>query len=425
MTAAPPGPVHLHDRLRSMTAPIASEIPSSADIVIVGGAAIGSSIACHIASDPAFTGRVVVVEKDPTYQFSASALSAASIRQQYSSAVNIRVSLYGIQFLREIGERLRVGDDRPEIGLVEGGYLYLAGPDGAPILQENNALQKQEGADILLLAPDALKARFPWLSTDGITCGTWGRSGEGWFDGWGLMQAFRKKARSLGVTYVEGQAVGVEKDGARVTAITLADGSRIACGALVNAAGASGGRQLAALAGVSIPVHAKKRFVYTFTCKAEIDNAPLLIDPSGAWFRPEGKRGADGQMFIGSAGPTADMDDPDSEEFEVDWPFFEEFIWPSLATRVPAFEQIKTGRAWAGHYDMNLFDHNAILGKAGGLENFYLANGFSGHGLQQSPAVGRGLAELILHGRYLTLDLTDIGFDRIAANRPVLERNVI
>ncbi|WP_188515709.1 NAD(P)/FAD-dependent oxidoreductase [Alsobacter metallidurans] len=408
-----------------MTSQPASQLPASADVVIIGGAAIGSSIACHIAADPAFTGRVVVIEKDPTYQFSASALSAASIRQQYSSAVNIRISLYGIQFLREIGERLAVGGDRPEIGLTEGGYLYVAGPEGAPVLEENNALQRAEGADILLLDPEALRARYPWLNTEDLSCGTWGRSGEGWFDGWGLMQAFRKKARSLGVIYAEGQAAAIERDGARISAVRLADGSRIACGAVVNAAGASGGRQVAALAGVDIPVHSKKRFVFSFTCKAEIHDAPLLIDPSGAWFRPEGRRGPEGQLFIGSAGPTAEMDDPDSDEFDVDWGFFDDFIWPALATRVPAFEQIRPGRAWAGHYDMNLFDHNAILGKAGGLENFYLANGFSGHGLQQSPAVGRGLAELILHGRYLSLDLSEMSFERIAANRPLLERNVI
>ncbi|WP_406855866.1 FAD-binding oxidoreductase [Alsobacter sp. KACC 23698] len=413
-----------------MTSPTASAsqpsaAPTSADVVIVGGAAIGSSIACHIAADPAFKGRVVVVEKDPTYQFSASALSAASIRQQYSSAVNIRISLYGVQFLRRIGELLAVGDDRPEIGLVEGGYLYLASPEGEAALRANNALQAAEGADIVLFERDALAARFPWLAADDLACGTWGRSGEGWFDGWGLMQAFRKKARSLGVAYVDGTVSGIDRDGARVTGVRLADGSRIACGALVNAAGASGGRQVAAMAGVAIPVHSRKRFVFSFTCKGPVENAPLVIDTTGAWFRPEGRRGPEGQLFIGSAGPTAGMPDPDSDEFEVDWGFFEETIWPALATRVPAFEEIRPGRAWAGHYDMNLFDHNAILGRAGGIDNFYLANGFSGHGLQQAPAVGRGLAELILHGRYLTLDLSDMSFDRIAANRPVLERNVI
>lgn len=397
----------------------------SADIVIVGGAAIGSSIAYHIAHDPAFSGRVVVIEKDPTYQFSASALSAASIRQQYSSAINIRMSLYGIAFLREIGERLAVDGDRPSIDLHEGGYLYLAASQGAgEILRENWNLQRQEGADILFFTPQEAAARYPWLTTEDLHAATWGQTGEGWFDGWGLMQAFRKKARALGVTYLDGKVVDVELDHDRVSAVRLADGSRIACGALVNAAGASGARQLAQQAGVDIPVVSKKRCVFTFTCKADFPHFPMLIDASGCYARPEGQRTAEGQMFICGSAP-AEENDPDTDDFNVDYALFEEYVWPTLAARVSAFEAIRPGRAWAGHYDMNLFDANAILGPVPHRPNFYLANGFSGHGLQQSPAVGRGLAELLVHGRYLTLDLSEAGFGRIAANQPLLEKNVI
>ena len=396
----------------------------SADVVIAGGAAIGSSTAFHLASDPAFTARVIVVEKDPTYRFSASALSAASIRQQFSSPVNIRISLFGIAFMRTIGERLAVGDERPAIDLHEGGYLYLGGAEGAPVLAENQALQASEGADIVYMDPAALAARFPWLNLDGIAAGTWGRRGEGWYDGWGLMQAFRKKARSLGVTYVEGEVVAVEREGERATAVVLADGTRIACGALVNAAGASGGRQLAAAAGIAIPVFARKRCVFSFHCRGDVARAPLLIDVSGCWFRPEGRPGAEGQLFICGGGPGR-PEEGDAGDFEVEYDLFEETYWPTLAARVPAFEEIRPGRAWAGHYDMNDLDHNAIVGRAGGTRNIYLANGFSAHGLQQSPAVGRGLAELIVHGRFTTLDLSDLGHERILAHRPLLERNVI
>ena len=394
----------------------------SYDVVIAGGAAMGSSTAYHLMADPAFRGRVLVVDKDPTYQRSASALSAASIRQQFSSPVNIRISLHGIRFLREIGERLGVDGDRPEIGLREGGYLYCATPAGAPVLAENQAIQAQEGADILLLDPAALKARFPWLNTEDLAAGTWGRSGEGWFDGWGLLQAFRKKARSLGAEYRQGAIVGVEQEGGRITGVRLADGSWVACGALVNCAG-SGGPALAALAGVAIPVKAKRRYVFTFTCRERIENCPLLIDPSGAWCRPEG------EGFIGSASPGIEDEDPDWHDDdpttqEPDHAFFEERIWPVLAHRVPAFEAIRPGRAWAGPYDMCELDHNAIVGRAG-PDGFYLCNGFSGHGLQQSPAVGRGLAELVVHGRYTTLDLADLGYERVVEGRPLLERNVI
>jgi glycine/D-amino acid oxidase-like deaminating enzyme len=394
----------------------------AADVVIVGGAVMGSSVAYHLLADPDFGGRVVVIEKDPTYQLSASALSAASIRQQYSSAVNIRISLYGIQFLRAIGDILAVDGERPEIDLKEGGYLYCASAAGAQILRENHALQSAEGADILLLDPAGLKARFPWLNTEDLEAGTWGRTGEGWFDGWGLLQAFRKKARALGAEYVKGEVAAIERDGDTISAVRLKDGTRIACGALVNCAG-SGGRDIAAMAGVTIPVEAKRRYVFTFTCRDKIENCPLLIDISGAYVRPEG------EGFICGASPDAEADadwhDGDPASQQIDFSFFEEFIWPALAHRVPAFEAIRPGRAWAGPYDMSLLDHNAIVGRPEAFSNFYLCNGFSGHGLQQAPAIGRGLSELIVQGRYRALDLSDLGYERVLANRPLLERNVI
>jgi glycine/D-amino acid oxidase-like deaminating enzyme len=400
----------------------------SADVVICGGAAIGSSVACHLAADPGFAGKVIVVEKDPTYRYAASALSAASIRQQYSSAVNIRISLHGLAFLRDIGTHLSVGGEVPAIDFHEGGYLYVATPEGAEIIQRNQTLQRSEGADIALYAADMLRSKFPWMTVSDLACGSYGVSGEGWFDGWALLQGFRKKARALGVEYRQGEVAGYVVEGGRVTGVELADGSRIACGAVVNATGTHGAR-LAATAGVSIPVKSMKRYVFTFTCKGDVADCPLLIDTSGAYCRPEGRRGSEGQMFIAGASPPAELDrewiETDADVEDVDWSFFEEHVWAPLAHRVPAFESIQTGRAWAGPYDMNLLDGNAIVGPAVGVAGLYLANGFSGHGLQQAPAVGRGLAEHIAHGRYLALDLADLGHERIVAGRPLREANII
>jgi FAD-dependent oxidoreductase domain-containing protein 1 len=407
-------------------------LPASADVVIVGGAAMGSSLAYHLLAHPGFAGRVVVVEKDPTYARSASALSAASIRQQFSQAVNVRISLHGIRFLRAIEAHLGVVGEPCDIGLKEGGYLYLATAAGADVLRANHAVQVAEGADVALLEPDALVARFPWLDPgDDVVLGSLGLSGEGWFDGWGLLQAFRRKAKALGALYVAGEVVDVLREGARVTHAVLADGSRIACGALVNCAGA-GARDLAAKAGVDLPVFARRRYVFTFACRGDVPNCPLLIDTSGVYVRPEGET-AEGRRFICGVSPDAPEDeglawrDDDPATQEVDWSYFEERIWPALAARVPAFEAIRPGAAWAGPYDMCALDHNALIGPAAphGPENFLLCNGFSGHGLQQSPAVGRGLAELIVEGRYATLDLSDLAFSRIAEGRRVVERNVI
>lgn len=394
-------------------------MPETFDVVIAGGAVMGSSIAWHLTTNPAFKGKILVVEPDPTYQFSASALSAGSVRQQFSQPVNIAISMYGIDFLRNIGEILAVGDEKPEIGLHEGGYLYLGGEAARPIYEANNAAQKALGADIALLDPAQLAARFPYLNLEDVSLGSYGFSGEGWFDGYGLMQAFRKTARAKGVEYRKGRVIDLHREGERIVAVTLEDGSRIACGAFVNTAGASGARALAEKAGYPVPVYAKKRSVFSFTAKDKLPGHPLLIDTSGIWWRPEG------EGFIGGYSPDEPEEADFAGDFEVDWPLFEEVIWPALAHRIPAFEAIRPGRAWAGHYDMNLLDHNAIIGRHGGLENAYIACGFSGHGLQQAPAVGRGIAELIATGTYRSLDLSDLGYDRIPAQRPLLERNVI
>ncbi len=402
--------------------PSSAAVPAGSsgyDFVIVGGAVMGSSIAWHLAKALGGGKSILVIEKDMSFTKCASALSGSSIRQQYSSKVNIEISLYGLDFLRNIGEYLAVGDEKPVNKLHEGGYLYLAGPEGAQILAENQAIQAELGADILYLDAAALKQRFPYLETGGLAAGTWGRSGEGWFDGYGLMQAFRSKARSASVTYLNAEVVGIDQENGRVTAVRLADGSQVACKVLVDAAGASGNRRVAEMVGVKIPVWGKKRCIYQFTARDSLPNFPLMIDTTGVWARPEG------DSFLCGFSPDDLYETDDSNDFEVDWPLFEEKIWPDLAARVPAFETIKPGAAWAGHYDMNLFDHNAIVGRLGDIENMYVAAGFSGHGLQQSPAVGRGLAELILTGRYETLDLTDLGFERLAANRPLIERNII
>jgi FAD-dependent oxidoreductase domain-containing protein 1 len=398
-------------------------MPQSYDVVIVGGAVMGSSSAYHLAADRDFNGRILVIDKDLSFQKCASALSAGSIRQQYSTRINIQASLFGLWFIRNIGTLLEVDGERLDVGFRENGYLYLATEQGRHVLETNNLLQLSEGADIQLLDRHRLQQKFPWMQSADVALGSWGATGEGWFDGYTLMQGLRRKARSLGVAYMQGHVVDLEWSGDKVIGVRLENGETIACGALLNTCGASGARQLAAQARFSIPVSSRKRSVFSFTIQSgmsaqDMAQFPLLIDTTGVWVRREGSG------FLTGVSPPED-DDPERFDYDVDWPIFDNTVWPALAERVPAFESIKPGRAWAGHYDLNTFDHNAIVGRIPGCDNAYLAAGFSGHGLQQSPAVGRGLAELIAHGRYVSLDLSDFGADRIVKQRPLLETNVI
>ncbi len=379
---------------------------------------VGSAIAYFLSNHPGFSGEVVVVERDPTYRRASSALSASAIRQQFSTPVNIDLSRFGVEFLRRAGAELSVDGDRPDVGLNEPGYLFLATAAGAPILRQNHRVQRERGVDVALLTPGELATRFPWLTTGDLAAGSLGLSGEGWFDGYSLLQAFRRKAQSLGARYVTREVTGFARGGARVTGVVLNDGSTLPCDTAVNAAGPWAAR-VAAMLDVDLPVRARRRCVFVVACREALPRCPLIIDPSGVWFRPEG------QYFLSGTSPKEGDEDPDDAPLEVDERLFHRPIWPALAARVPAFEALKLVRSWAGYYEFNVFDHNGIVGPHPSLANVVFANGFSGHGLQQSPGVGRGVAELIVDGGYRSLDLTPLSFTRVVEGRRLLELNVI
>ena len=387
------------------------------DVIVVGGGVIGSAIAHFLAAEPAFDGTILVVERDSSYARSSTALSAGSIRQQFSTEENINISKFGYEFLKAIDEHLAGGDEAPDIGLVEAGYLFLATDHGIGILRENHAVQRRCGAEVALMSPDALRKRFPWLKADDLAGGSLGLGGEGWFDPFALLQAFRRSAVALGAVYVEDEVIGLARADDRITGVILGERGSVACGTCVNAAGPSAAT-LAAMAGIELPVRPRKRLVFYFQCPDPIADAPLVVDPSGLYFRPEG-----GGFICGM--PPPPEDDTDSTDFDVDYAMFEDRIWPTLADRVPAFETLRLRRAWAGHYAYNTFDQNAVLGPHPDVSNFLFANGFSGHGLQQSPAVGRGIAERITFGAYRTLDLGRLSYGRIPARQPLREVAVV
>ena len=388
-----------------------------AEVVIVGGGVMGSACAYFLASDAAFAGRVVVFEPDPSYAACATTRSWGGVRQQFSTPENIKMSQFGIAFVRGVGEHLAVDGALPDLGFHAQGYLFLASAEGLATLRANTGLQRSLGAEVLLLEGDALASRFPWLSLDGIAGGGFGARDAGWIDPHALLRAFRDKARALGVTYRQDRVVAIERQGAAVVAVTGERSGRVPTGVVVNAAGPSAGR-VAALAGARLPVAPRKRSSFVFDCRSDLSAIPLTIDKSGIAFRPEGRQ------YIAIMPPDPDPE-VDPKDLEPDYALFEEMIWPILAARVPAFEAIKLTGAWAGHYDYNAFDQNAVIGRHPEIAGLYFCNGFSGHGLQQSPAAGRAVAELILHGGFRSLDLSRFGYERIAAGRPVFEDNIV
>lgn len=400
-------------------------------VVIVGGGVMGCATAWFLTREHGV--RVTVVERDASYAKASSALSVCAIRQQFSTAINIRISQDSLAFYRAIGAQLAIGDERPEIGLLEPGYLYLAATEGgAGVLREQHALQQQHAVQTALLDPAALVQRYPWISVDDLVLGSLGlstaSSGEGWFDGYAALQAFRRGAVAAGVTFIEDDAIDFavadHANASRVRAVHTAAGRTIEGDAVVIAAGAWSARMGDHL-GVSLPVHARKRDVFAFEADVDLrasdgQLAPLVIDPSGVWFRPEVQAG---RFLCGS--PPRDGDPDDVPLTQVDHGLFDDCIWPILAARVPAFDALRVTSSWAGYYEMNSFDHNGLVGALDPYANAYTACGFSGHGLQQAPAVGRGLAELIATGQYRTLDLSPLRVSRVTEGRPLLEKNVI
>lgn len=390
-----------------------TDMPDRFDIIIVGGAIMGA-MAAHFLLEEDATARIAVIERDTGFQRAATALSAAGIRQQFSLAENIRLSRHSLDFYRGFEAGFGVS-----AGFVEQGYLILAPQEGVEALAANQAVQRAEGAPIVLEQGEALRRRHPWLNLEGVAAGTTGTGGEGWFDPWSVLGALRRSNRERGVVEIRAEVAGIEVMARRVVAVGLGDGRKLWCGALVDAAGPNAGR-VAAFAGIDLPVEPRKRTVFRFRCAEPPENMPLTVDVTGVWVRPEGNG------FITGMSPPAAEDGPaDPADFDPDYGLFEDAIWPALADRVPAFEAIRMEGAWAGHYDYNSFDQNAVIGSDAEIGNFHFLTGFSGHGVQQAPAAARALAEWIAHGRFATIDCRAFSPARIRAGRPFAERNVI
>ena len=392
------------------------------DVVIIGGAMMGSSTAWFLSTNPDFDGSCLVIEMDSSYVNSSSAHTNSCMRQQFSNELNVRISQFAADFVKNIREYMG-GDTRvPELDIQNYGYMYLADNDGfANVLRENQQVQLAAGAETQLLSAQEIKARYPFYNVDDVVLGSINLKDEGYWDGGTVFDWWRRSAKDNGVEYVTNRAVAMNVEGGKVRSITLETGEVIECGQVVNASGPRGALT-AKMAGIELPVEPRKRFTWIFSAEQPLDqDLPLTIDPSGVHFRQDGPK-----TYLAGGPPEPEDDVPvDPNDFTMDHGRWENHVWPIIATRIPQFEAIKVQSEWAGHYAYNTFDQNAIMGPHTKVENFYFLNGFSGHGLQQSPAMGRGTAELMVHGAYKTLDLSPFNFDRIAANRPIIEKAII
>lgn len=393
---------------------------SSYDVIIIGGAIMGASTAWWLTEMPDFNGRVLVIERDMSLEYCSTAHTNSCMRQQYSTELNVKISQFAADFVKNIKTYMG-GDTRiPDLSIRSFGYMYLADTqEFANTLRRNCAVQHRAGAATELMTPDQIKAAYPFYNVDDIVLGSINRVDEGYWDGATVNEWWRRQARERGVEWIENEVIAIPRDCGRVTGVTLKSGETIAAGQVVNASGPRADRT-ARMAGLSIPVEPRKRYSYVFKAAHPINqDLPLTIDPSGVHVRENG-----GGTY--QAGGHADVDPAvDFDDYAMDHGLWENHIWPAIATRIPQFETVKVQAEWAGHYAMNTFDHNAIIGPHPEADNFLFLNGFSGHGLQQSPAMGRGMAEWITYGRFQSLDLSPFKFDRIAQGQPIPEVAVI
>ncbi|WP_102108996.1 NAD(P)/FAD-dependent oxidoreductase [Oceaniglobus roseus] len=403
-----------------MTLPRQSPAHGSYDVVIVGGAMLGSSVAWWLSGMDAFTGRILVVERDPTYEFAATTHTNSCIRQQFSDPVNIKVSQFGADFVKNFGRYSDDPDAPAGLRLQSFGYLYLACSESAvAALKEVQQIQAAHGAGTRFLTPEEIAAEYPFYNVEDILGANHNTVDEGYFDGASLFELWKRQNRRRGVEYIGNEVTAIGRTGGRIESVTLASGETVSCGTLVNASGTRGAKtaEMAGLPG--LPVEPRKRFTFIFSAEKPLGrDLPLTIDPSGVHVR------TDGAFYMAGCKPHNDTP-PDFDDFTMDHEIWEDHVWPILAHRIPAFEAIRLRQTWVGHYDYNTLDQNAVLGPHPDVANFLYVNGFSGHGLQQSPAMGRGLAEWIVHGEYRSLDLSGFGYARIAEGRPMLEKAII
>jgi FAD-dependent oxidoreductase domain-containing protein 1 len=386
------------------------------DIVVIGGGIIGSSTSYNLVND-GFDGDILVIEKDPTYEFASSTLSAGGVREQFSLPENIKISQYSINIFENFDEVMEVNGEPAHAEFKQRGYLFLADETNLPTIKKSYATQKDLGAHVSLLSVDEIKKLIPHINTDDLVSGCFGAR-DGYLDPYGILQGYVKKGKNLGIDYLSEEVTGIDVKGERVEGVITNKGTHIQCRIIVNAAGPYAAI-VGKMAGIDLPVEPVRKMAFVFDPQIKFDyDLPLVVDTDGIlYFRHEtGKT-----ILTGRSIP----DEKPGFNFEWDRDFYMDVVWPQVAKRIPPFDTVKLIRGWAGLYAMNKADGNAIIGQLGDVQGFYGAVGFSGHGLQQSPAIGKCMSELLQFGKYQTIDLSRFSFDRFKTGNLVFEEEMI
>lgn len=384
------------------------------DIAIAGGGVIGSSIAYHLSASGR-ASRVAVIEPDPTYEFASTPRSAGGIRRLFSLPENIQMSAFSLDFYLDFERLTAVNGETTPLGFRRQGYLFLYPPEKLDVVRKTFEAQRLLSCPVHLLDRAGIARLFPSLGLADIAAGIHSPE-DGWMDPYSAVRGFRRKAQALGADYISDRVVGVELSGKRARAFRLASGERVEAKVLINAAGAWAG-EICRSIGMPLPIEPLRRLVFYFETQTVLELLPLVKDLSGLFFRPEG---------VGYIAGVPNMSEPTGINFDVDYDYFDSVVWPLLARRASAFEALKVKRGWAGMYDQNRFDGNLMIGPwEGQVDNFHVAVGFSGHGLQQAPAVGLALSELVLDGRFSTIDLSRLRYRRIVDGAPLREEGII
>ena len=392
------------------------------DVVIIGGAIMGSSTAWFLSQNPDFNGTILVVEKDRKYEFCSTAHTTSCIRQQFSTKLNVEISQFAADFINNFQEYMDNDARIPKLAIKSFGYMYLAGDeDFAKNLRSNQKVQAASGAATELLTPEEIKSRYPFYNVEDIKLGSINLVNEGYWDSITVFEWMKNKAQENGVEYVENEVTELKKNnsGDRICSIKLASGETISGEKFVNATGPRAA-STSKMAGIKIPVEPRKRYSWIFKAKSPLDrDLPLTIDPSGFHVRENGggtyQAGGHGAYY-----PAVDFDD-----FTMDNELWENTVWPILFNRIPQFDSLKLISQWAGHYAMNTVDQNAIVGPHNIIQNFFFLNGFSGHGTQQAPAMGRATAELLIYDTFKTIDMSAFKYERLLSGDKVIEEAII